>query len=57
MKTMRAEKDTALSRNQAAMERLRTTVEGYSRTLLLQMILVVGLGFAVMGVIVSLMVA
>ena len=51
MKTMKAESDSALSKNAAAIERLRTTIEGNSRTLLMQMILVVGVGVGILALI------
>ena len=51
MKTMRSENDSALSKNEAAIERLRTTIEGNARALLVQMILVVGAGVAILALI------
>ena len=49
--TMRSENDSALSKNEAAIERLRTTIEGNARTLLVQMILVVGAGVGILALI------
>ena len=57
MKTMRAENDSALSKNEAAIERLRTTIEGNARTLLLEIAAVVGLGVAITSLIVGLIVS
>ena len=49
MRAMKAESESALSKNEAAIERLRTTIEGNARTLLMQMILVVGVGVGILG--------
>ena len=57
MKTMEAKNDSALSKNEAAIERLRTTIEGNARTLLLEIAAVVGLGVAITSLIVGLIVS